>query len=188
MLRRSYNKLMQLAGSRHAGAWLGVVAFCEGVFFPIPPDVMLAPVVLAKRERAWTYALICTVGSIAGGSTGYLIGYFLHPVGTWLLQITGNGAAIGKIEDFYGHWGVPLLALPIPYKLLAIASGLARYNFLLFVAASTVLRGSRFCLVAFLAQRYGAPVQAFIEKRLGLVVSLVALALVAAVMVLKWLL
>ena len=188
MLRRTYDRLMQLAGSRHAGTWLGAVAFCEGVFFPIPPDVMLAPVVLARREHAWRYALICTVGSLLGGSTGYLIGYFLQPVGHWLLSLTGNAGALDRFHDFYAKWGVLLLALPVPYKLLAIASGLAKFSFPVFVGASLVIRGCRFFLVALLTRRYGQPVQVFVEKRLGLVVSLVALALVAAVLALKWLL
>jgi membrane protein YqaA with SNARE-associated domain len=176
---------MRHAASRHAGLWLALAAFCEGVFFPIPPDVMLMPVVLARREAAWKYALICTVTSILGGATGYTIGYFLQPVGHWLLSLTGNADSLEKFQGFYRQWGVLLLALPIPYKLTAIASGLAQFNFLVFVGASLAIRGARFGLVAWLTYTYGAPIQGFVEKRLGLVVSLVAIALVGAVMLLK---
>ena len=186
MLRRTYDRMMVLAASRHAGLWLALVAFCEGVFFPIPPDVMLMPVVMARREHAWRYAAICTVASICGGITGYTVGFFLQPVGQFILSLTGNPDGLVKFQDFYAHWGVLMLALPIPFKLIAIASGLAHFNLGIFIAAATVLRGARFFLVAGLTRAYGEPVRAFVEKRLGLVVSAIALALVGAVMVLKF--
>ena len=186
MLRRLYDRMMEAAASRHAGLWLALVAFCEGVFFPIPPDVMLVPVVLARREHAWRYAAICTVASICGGCVGYSIGHFLHPVGHWILSLTGNADGLDKFQAFYARWGLLMLAMPIPYKLIAIASGFANFNLALFIGASAVLRGARFFLVAGLTRRYGAPVRTFVEKRLGLVVSAIALALVGAVMVLKF--
>ena len=186
MLRRLYDRMMVAAASRHAALWLALVAFCEGVFFPIPPDVMLMPVVMARREHAWRYAAICTVASICGGATGYSIGFFLQPVGQWILSLTGNPDGLAKFQGFYAHWGILMLALPIPFKLIAIASGLAKFNLPTFLAAATVLRGARFFLVAGLTRRYGAPVRTFVEKRLGLVVSAIALALVGAVMVLKF--
>lgn len=183
MLRKSYDGLMRLAASRAAPAWLGAVAFCEGIFFPIPPDVMLMPMVLAKREHAWRNALICLVCSIAGGSVGYTIGYFLHPVGTWIISLTGGD--VGAFQHWYAKWGLLLLATPLPYKLTAIASGLFQFPYFKFLAASAVIRGARFVLVAGLIRRYGAPIQGFIERRLALVVSAVALVLAAAVLALK---
>ncbi len=185
MLRRWYDALMRLAASRHAPAWLALAAFCEGIFFPIPPDVMLLPMVLARREHAWRNVLICVVSSVAGGTVGYAIGYFLHPVGHWLLALTGSGDKMDVIQHWYGQWGVLLLALPIPYKLMAITSGLLQFSFPTFVVASLLIRGARFSLVAGLTWVYGERVRGFIEKRLGLVVSAIALVIVGAILALK---
>ncbi len=184
MLRKIYDKLMQLAASPAAPAWLALVAFCEGVFFPVPPDVMLMPMVLARREHAWRNVIICLVASVLGGSTGYLIGYFLHPVGQWLISLTG-----GNMESFqqaYGKWGLLLLATPVPYKLTAIASGLFRFSYPLFIGASILIRGARFTLVAVLIAIYGEPIRGFVEKRLGLVVSGVAILIVGAILALRF--
>ncbi|MGH6956601.1 MAG: YqaA family protein [Caulobacteraceae bacterium] len=184
MLRRMYDWMMRLAALPEAPAWLAVLAFAEGVCFPIPPDVMLAPLVLGRRERAWRYAALCLAASVAGGSVGYTIGYFLSPVGVWLLSLTGGNAQ--EFEHWYRAWGVLMLALPIPYKVTAIASGLFKLNYPLFLGASILIRGLRFFLVAGLVRTYGAPVQAFVEKRLGLVVSAIAVALVGLVLALRF--
>ena len=184
MLRRTYDWIMRLSASREAPAWLALLAFCEGIFFPIPPDVMLAPLVLGRRDRAWAYAGICLCASVLGGCVGYSVGYFLHPVGQWLLSLTGSDPA--EFERWYHAWGVLLLAVPIPYKLMAIASGLFKLDFPLFLAGSILIRGLRFFLVAGLVARYGAPVQVFVEKRLGLVVSAIALALIGAIVALRF--
>jgi membrane protein YqaA with SNARE-associated domain len=181
MLRRTYEWMMRLAASPRAPLWLAILAFAEGFCFPIPPDVILIPLVLQSREKAWRYAFITLSASVLGGSIGYMIGFFLHPVGIWLLSLTGSNPH--EFEHWYKQWGVLLLALPIPYKLTAIASGLFKLNFPLFFGASIVIRGIRFCLVAGLVQRYGEHAKAFIEKRLGLVVSGIALALIGAFLV-----
>ena len=184
MLRGVYDWMMGKAGSREAPAWLALLAFCEGVFFPIPPDVMLAPMVLAQRDRAWRYAAIVLSASVLGGSVGYSVGFFLHPVGVWLLSLTGSDPR--EFEHWYRHWGVLLLAIPIPYKLTAIASGLFKLSFPIFFSASIFIRGLRFFLVAWLIRRYGAPMQAFVEKRLGLVVSAVALGVIGLILALRF--
>jgi membrane protein YqaA with SNARE-associated domain len=145
---------------------------------------MLAPMVLARRERAWRYAVICLSASVLGGSVGYTVGYFLHQVGVWLLQLTGSDPV--QFQHFYRQWGVLLLAVPIPYKLTAIASGLFKLNFPLFFGASILIRGMRFLLVAGLIRQYGAPMQEFVEKRLGLVVSGIALALIGLVVAIRF--
>jgi membrane protein YqaA with SNARE-associated domain len=184
MMRRTYDWMMRRAASPDAPAWLVILAFAEGVFFPVPPDVMLAPLVLGRRDRAFRYAAICLAASVLGGSVGYTVGYFLHPVGIWLLSLTGGDPH--EFQRWYQHWGVLLLALPIPYKLTAIASGLFKLNFPLFLGASILIRGLRFYLVAVLVRAYGAPVQAFVEKRMGLVVSAIALAAISLVLVLRF--
>lgn len=189
MLRGLYDRVMALAASRHAPLWLALVAYCEGIFFPIPPDVLLMPLVLARRDRAFLYAAICLGASLLGGSTGYAIGYFLGPVGQWLLAITGYGG--GSLETFrawYQQWGVVLIALPIPYKITAIASGIGRLDFGVFLIASAAIRGLRFLAVAWLTRVYGEPIQAFIEKRMILVTGAVAVLVIGALLLLKVLL
>jgi len=184
MLKRSYDWVMRLSASRHALRSLAVLAFAEGLFFPVPPDVLLMPLVLARRERAWTYAGVCLVASVIGGSAGYAVGYFLKGVGEWLISITGGDAA--HFQHWYGQWGVFLLALPIPYKLTAIASGMFRLNYLVFLIASLGIRGLRFFMVAGLVRTYGAPIQAFVERRLALVVSAAAIAVIALIALLRF--
>ncbi|MGH6985359.1 MAG: YqaA family protein [Caulobacteraceae bacterium] len=176
MLRRLYDATLRLAASPRAPMWLGIQAFAEGLFFPIPPDTLLMPLVLARRERAWIYAGICLSASVLGGSAGFAVGYFLRPVGAWLLALTGTSAS--GFEHWYGHWGVLLLALPIPYKITAIASGMFKLNYLLFITASIFIRGLRFFAVAALIRTYGASIQSFVERRLALVTGAVGLAVI----------
>lgn len=183
MLRRSYDWVMRLSASRHAVASLAALAFAEGLFFPVPPDVLLMPLVLARRDRAWTYAAICLIASVIGGSIGYAVGYFLSPVGAWLIAVTGGDAA--HFQHWYGQWGVLLLALPIPYKVMAIASGMFRLNYLVFLLASLLIRGLRFFLVAGLVRAYGAPIQAFVERRMAVVVAIAAVVVVSLVLAVR---
>jgi membrane protein YqaA with SNARE-associated domain len=175
---------MSLAARPQAPLALGVLAFCEGLFFPIPPDVLLMPVVLGRRERALRYAAITLVCSIAGGSCGYAVGHFLQPVGRWILSLTGGDFA--SFEAWYGRWGALLIAVPIPYKLTAIASGMMELNFGTFLAVSVLVRGLRFGGEALLLKIYGEPIRAFVEERLALVASAAAVLVVALVMLLKF--
>lgn len=189
MLRGLYDRVMALAASRHAPLWLALVAYCEGIFFPIPPDVLLMPLVLARRDRALLYAGVCLAASLLGGSTGYAIGYFLGPLGQWLLSITGyGGGSLDTFRDWYQHWGVVLIALPIPYKITAIASGIGRLDFGVFLLASAAIRGLRFLVVAWLTRIYGVQMQAFIEKRMILVTGALAVVVIAGLLLLKVLL
>lgn len=191
MLRRLYDWLMALAASRHAPLWLALVSFVESSFFPAPPDLMLGPMVLAKPEHAWRNAAICTVASVAGGVLGYAIGYFLQPVGLWIMTITGHAGGLAAFQAWFAEWGIWVILIkgltPIPYKLVTIASGMAQFNFGVFVAASVVTRGCRFFLVAGLLKAFGPPIQAFVEKRLTLVTSLVVALIVIGVILLKFL-
>jgi len=186
MLRKTYDWVMGLAAARHAPLALGAVAFAEGVFFPIPPDVLLMPVVLANLQRALRYAAICTVCSILGGATGYAVGYFLQPVGEWILSHLGQANGFEHFQAWYAKWGALLIALPIPYKITAIASGLAKLNFGVFIAVSVLVRGLRFTLEALLLKIYGEPIRSFVERRLALVASAVVVALIGLVMLLKF--
>jgi membrane protein YqaA with SNARE-associated domain len=184
MLRKTYDWVMSLAARRQAPLALGVLAFCEGLFFPIPPDVLLMPVVLSRRDKALQIAAMTVVCSILGGSTGYAVGYFLQPVGHWILSLTGGDFAAFQV--WYGKYGAFLIAVPIPYKITAIASGLGRLDFRLFIGVSILVRGLRFGGEALLLKIYGEPIRSFVERRLALVASGVALAVLGLLMGLKF--
>jgi membrane protein YqaA with SNARE-associated domain len=183
MFRRLYDWVLRMAHHRHAIPAMAGVSFAESSFFPIPPDVMLVPMVLARRDKAYLIAAVCTVSSVLGGMLGYYIGYaLLETVGQWLIQLYHMEDKIGDFQKMYGEYGSWLILLkgltPIPYKLVTIASGIAHFPFALFVILSIVTRGARFFIIAALLKRYGEPVQAFIEKRLGILGWLFLIALV----------
>jgi membrane protein YqaA with SNARE-associated domain len=177
MLRRIYDWCIAAADKPYALWLMGAVSFAESSFFPIPPDVMLIPMSLARPQRAWMYALVCTVTSVAGGVVGYAIGALLYDsIGQWLIQLYGYG---DKVEAFrasyaeYGAWIILLKGLtPIPYKIVTITSGFADYNLWLFVLFSIIARGGRFFIVAIVLNRYGSWIRKTIEQRLGLWVAL----------------
>jgi membrane protein YqaA with SNARE-associated domain len=176
---------MGLAASRHAGRALGFVAFIEGIFFPVPADILLMPVALANRDKAMRYAGITTVCSILGGSVGYMVGRFLQPVGRWLLSLTGHADALDQIKNAAGPWIAAVVATPIPYKITAIGCGLFGVSFPLFIGVSIVVRGLRYGIECALIKRYGAPIQAFIEKHMGLVAGAIGVVVVLLAVALK---
>jgi membrane protein YqaA with SNARE-associated domain len=150
-----------------------VVSFAESSFFPIPPDVMVVPMVLARRDQAYLIATVCTVASVLGGIFGYAIGYYLmESVGQWLVQLYHMETKIEALRHGYDQYGAAIILLkgltPIPFKLVTIASGLFHFNFPLFVILATITRAARFFIIAALLKRFGEPMQAFIEKRLNL--------------------
>lgn len=191
MLRRHYPRLLALAASRPAPLWLTGVAFAEASFLPVPPDMLLVPMALARPDRAWRLAAICTAGSVAGGALGYLIGYALFDtLAVPLLRAYHYQAGLARFRDAYAVYGVWVILLkgvtPIPYKLVTIASGAAHFDFAVFMAASLATRGARFFLLAWVVRRFGAGAAALIERRLGLVLGAAALAAVAGVAALAW--
>lgn len=172
MFRAMYDWVLRMAHHRHALRSLAVVSFAESSFFPIPPDAMLIPMVLARREQAYKIAAVCTIASIVGGIFGYAIGYFLwDSVGQALVQLYHMEAKVESLRQGYAEYGAAIILLkgltPIPFKLVTLASGFFAYNFPLFVLLATITRGARFFLIAALLRRYGEPVQAFIEQRLN---------------------
>jgi membrane protein YqaA with SNARE-associated domain len=171
MLRRLYDWCIGAAGQPHAAWVMGAVSFVESSFFPIPPDIMLIPMALARPDRAWFYATVCTLTSVTGGMLGYFIGAVLYgSVGLWLVKLYGYGDKVDAFREAYAQYGGWIILIkgvtPIPYKLVTIASGFAGFNFLLFVLLSLVTRGARFFLEAFLLNRYGEQARHIIEKRL----------------------
>ena len=191
MLRRLYDWTMGLAARRDAVWALAAVAFVEGSFFPIPPDVLLIPMVLAARDRAWRYAAVCTAASVAGGVFGYAIGWFLfEAVGEPILAFYGHAETFAAFGARYNEWGAWIVftagVTPFPYKVIAIASGATRLDPATFVVASIVARGLRFLIVAALLYWLGPPIRAFIERRLGLVTLVFVALLLGGFVVAKY--
>ena len=184
-----YERVIGWARHPHAERYLGALSFAESSFFPIPPDVMLAPMCLADRARAWRFATITTITSLLGGIAGYAIGYFLfEAVEPWLQEMGYQDAYLaGKTWfDQYGVWAVFVAGLsPIPYKIFTIAAGVAALNFPGFVIASFVGRGARFFLVAGLVVAGGERMEALIPRyveRIGWAVVIVAVLAVGYLM------
>lgn len=186
MLRKLYDWVFSLARHRHATRSLAVVAFSESSFFPIPPDVMLAPMVLAKPERAYFYATICTIASVIGGIAGYAIGFFLEPVGMAILAALGKAGTFEASKELfqdYGAWVILIKgATPIPYKLISISAGIFQFSLGLFIALSVVTRAARFFLVAFVLKRWGPRMLKIIERRLALFTVLLVLLMIGGLL------
>jgi membrane protein YqaA with SNARE-associated domain len=188
MLRRIYDWCIDAAHKPYALWIMAGVAFAESSFFPVPPDVMLIPMSLARPARAWLYASVCTAASVVGGVLGYAIGALLYDsLGQWLINLYGLGDKVEAFRAGYaenGAWIILLKGLtPIPYKLVTITSGFADFNIWLFVVLSVIARGGRFFFVAILLNRYGEWIRVRIEKHLGLWVLLGAGVLVAGFVV-----
>lgn len=183
MFDRLYRFTISLAESRHAPLALGLVAFAESSFFPVPPDAILVPMSLARPKRALLYALICTLASVAGGLLGYAIGAVLfQTVGKWLIDIYGYGPRVAEARAVYAHWGWAFILVkgvtPIPFKIVTITSGLLAYSLPLFIIFSLITRGARFFILAALLNRYGAPISALLERYFGYFLILFGAAIV----------
>ena len=183
LLRRLYDWCLAAAHKPHALWTMGAVSFAESSFFPVPPDVMLIPMALARPERAYVMAAWCTVTSVAGGLLGYAIGALLYDsVGAWLIKLYGYGDKVEAFRTAYAQYGSWIILIkgftPIPYKLVTITSGFAAYSLPLFILFSAITRGARFFLLAFLINRYGPAAREIIEKRLGFYVTIALVALV----------
>lgn len=191
MLRRIYDALLNVAAHRHAVAWLAVVSFAESSVFPIPPDVLLIPMILARRDRAFFYATVCLVSSVIGGLVGYAIGHWgFEAIGRPVLTFYGYADAIAQFEKAFADYGWWLIVLkgatPIPYKLVTIASGAASFDLLEFFTASLLSRGIRFYAVTALLWWFGPPIRRFVEERLGMVVLIGTIVLVGGFVVVRY--
>jgi membrane protein YqaA with SNARE-associated domain len=192
MLKRAYARLKALAAYPQAPWFLGAVAFAEASFFPIPPDALLVAMGLARPCRVWLYALICTIGSVAGGALGYYIGYAVFDqLAQPLIHAYHMEHAFRTFQEKFARYGVYLILIkgltPIPYKLVTIAAGAARMDFWAFMGASLLTRGSRFFLVAGILRIFGEAARHFIERWLTLVTSLVAAGVIGGFLIIVFL-
>ena len=183
-MKRLYRWTLALAEKPSAPLALGVIAFAESSFFPLPPDIILVPMSLARPKRAWLYALICTVGSVTGALLGYAIGALLYgTLGQWLIHLYGYGARIDSLKAFFAQWGWAFILVkgltPIPFKLVTIFSGLVGYNLPLFVLLCTLTRGARFFVLAVLLNLFGETIKGLLERYFGAFMLTLLLIIVA---------
>ena len=192
MLRKIYTWTMDLADHPHAIWWLAFVAFIESSVFPIPPDVLMIPMILARPSRAWLIALVALVASVLGGLLGYAIGaFFYDSIGQPILEAMGKGDAMEafntKFNDF-GFWAVLGAGVtPFPFKVITIMSGWTSMPLGTFVATAILARAMRFFLVAALLWKFGTPIRDFIEKRLGLVFTVFIVLLFGGFLLVRYL-
>ena len=191
MMRRLYDWMMAKARNDRAPHALFWVSFIESSFFPIPPDVMLIPMVIAQRAKAWWYATVATIGSVIGGAFGYGIGYFFFEhIGRPILEFYGKAQSFGEFTNWFNEWGVWILIIkgmtPFPYKVLTITAGVTHMPLIEFMLASVIARAMRFYLVAGLLYFFGEPIREFIEKRLTLVTTVFVVLLVLGFVAIKY--
>jgi membrane protein YqaA with SNARE-associated domain len=190
VLRALYDWTISLAGHRHALWVLAAVSFVESSVFPIPPDVLMIPMIIATPHRAFLIAGVCTLASVLGGMAGYGIGFFFYEqIGAPILESLGKGDAMAEFNTRFndvGFWAVLIAGLtPFPYKVITIMSGWTAMPLGTFIVTSIIARGLRFFIVAALLWKFGAPIRDFIERRLGLMFTLFVLLLVGGFYALK---
>jgi membrane protein YqaA with SNARE-associated domain len=190
MLRKIYDWVLHWADTPY-GSWaLFILAFSESSFFPIAPDVLLIALAVAKPQRAFHYALICSIGSVLGGCLGYLIGWqFMASVGGKIVELYGLGNKMQQIESLYHQydaWAVGVAGFtPIPYKVFTIAAGVFKINFFVFIVASLISRSARFFIVSGLIYLFGPKIQKFIDRYFNILAVVFTILLVVGFVLIK---
>lgn len=192
MLKKLYDWMLEKAGHRHATKWLAGFSFTESSFFPIPPDVLLAPMCLAKPEKSFWYALICTIASVTGALLGYAIGFFLfETIGIAILDFYGMGDKFDAFAQNFNEqgWIVVLLAgfTPLPFKVITIAAGSTAMPLYILIFAAIIARSARFFLVAGLLRFFGPPMKDWIDKNFALATTVGGILFVGGFVGVKWL-
>ncbi len=192
MIRKLYDWTLSLARSRHALWALAAVSFVESSFFPIPPDVLMIPLIIARPRDAFKIAAVATIASVLGALLGYYIGYGLFDVlGQPILDFYGKGSEFEALKTQFDTWGVLAVLIagvtPLPFKVVTIASGVLHFALVPFVLSAIAARALRFFIVAALLWKFGAPIRDFIEKRLGLMFTLFCVILVGGFVMVKFL-
>ena len=193
MLRRLYDWTLSLAVHKHALLALALISLIESSIFPIPPDILIIPMVLAAKDRAWLVASVCTVASVIGGVFGYGIGFFMFDqIGKPVLEFYQYAGKFSEFQTSYNEWGAWAVFFagitPFPYKVITILSGATGLSMPVFIVASIFARGIRFFIVAALLWKFGAPIRTFIERRLGLLFVLLVVLLLGSFVLVKYLL
>ena len=190
IFRKLYNWTLNKSSQKGAPFFLGLVSFIESSFFPIPPDIILIPMVLAKRTKAFLFAFICTISSIAGGALGYLIGLILfNSIGIVLVEFYHMEDSIESFRNLYNAYGAWIVIIagftPFPFKVITIASGLFQLNFFIFIISSLLSRGARFYLVAGLIFLFGESIKNFIDKYFNFLTILFFILLVGGILIIR---
>lgn len=189
-VRKIYDSIIGLSANKNALVWLFAISFIESSFFPIPPDIMLIPMILATPQRAWKIAGVCTFASVLGAYFGYMIGvYFFQLIAEPLLNFYGYLEKFDQFRNLYHEYGAWIVfgagITPFPYKIITIASGTVHLNLFVFTIASILARGLRFFLIAWLLKVYGAKMKDFIEKNLGWLSVLFLILLIGGFLLIK---
>lgn len=191
IIRKTYDWVLHWAETPY-GSWaLFILAFCESSFFPIPPDVLLIALAISVPLKSFTYALICSLGSVLGGAFGYYIGIeLMDTIGRPVLEIYGvmeKYESIGELYNQYNAWAVGIAGFtPIPYKVFTIAAGAFKIDFFVFILASFISRSARFFIVSALIFKYGSPIKTFIDKYFNLLSLIFVILLVLGFIAIKF--
>ena len=192
IFRDLYNWTLEQSSKKYASWFLAFVSFIESSFFPIPPAIILIPMIIAKRTKAFILAFICTIFSVLGGLFGYLIGFDLfNSIGIILVNFYGMNEYIENLKDYYNNYGVWFVLIagftPLPFKIITIASGLFQLNLIIFILCSIIARGCRFYLIAFLLYLFGEVIKQFIEKYFNILTILFFVLLIGGLLFLGYL-
>ena len=190
LLRALYTWTLNKAEHKYSSWILSIVSFAESSFFPIPPDILLIPMIIAKRVKAWTYAFICTLSSVLGGVAGYAIGYFFYnSIGVFIVDTYHLSNSFSVFENYYNEYGMLIVLgagfTPFPFKFITIASGVFNLNIFLFIITAIIARGSRFYLLAVLLFIFGEKIKILIDKYFNLLAILFFILLVGSVLLIK---
>ena len=191
LLRSLYNWTLKKAENKYSSWILSIVAFAESSFFPVPPDILLIPMIIAKRVKAWTYAFICTSSSVLGGIVGYAIGYFFYnSIGVLIVDAYHLSNSFNTFESYYNEYGILIVLgagfTPFPFKFITIASGVFNLNIILFIITSIMARGLRFYLLAGLLFIFGEKIKVLIDKYFNMLAILFIILLVGSVLLIKF--
>ena len=190
LLRFLYDWTLNKAENKYSAWILGVISFAESSFFPIPPDILLIPMIIAKKTKAWTYAFICTFSSVLGGIAGYAIGFFFYnTIGALIIEAYHLSNSFNAFEKYYGEYGILIVLgagfTPFPFKFITIASGIFNLNILLFIFTAIIARGLRFYLLAGLLFMLGEKIKIMIDKYFNLLAILFFILLAVSIMLIK---
>ena len=190
LIRSLYNWTLKKAEHKYSSWVLSIVSFAESSFFPIPPDVLLIPMIIAKRTKAWTYAFICTLSSVFGGVVGYAIGFFLfNSIGILIVEFYNLTNSFDTFENYYKEYGILIVLgagfTPFPFKFITIASGFFSLNIFLFIFTAFIARGFRFYLLAILLFIFGEKIKFLIDKYFNILAVLFFILLIGSFMLIK---